>query len=217
MSDKVTRRDLIGGGALALAGITGGRVINPSRGTRPLSTAMLTSDATDVPSPQEIASFGWEVSDIHNDGADVYFEVLADIVVTVADIDVATMITGLPTSPGFEEVLCQAAVSRGGPPKFSSPPQVYLSQPMSPNFGDLTIYNPTGLSIAADGHPYQDKFFSVILKSWVPSDGTASSTARHVTATPNLALDRGDYLAFHMDHAGVQVDVEMQAVLAYLP
>jgi hypothetical protein len=30
-----------------------------------------------------------------------------------------------------------------------------------------------------------------------------------------LQLNAGDYLAFHMDHAGVSVDCEMQVVLGY--
>jgi hypothetical protein len=32
-----------------------------------------------------------------------------------------------------------------------------------------------------------------------------------------LDLRKGDYLAFHMDHAGVQVDGEMQVSLGYVP
>ena len=32
---------------------------------------------------------------------------------------------------------------------------------------------------------------------------------------PGLLLERGDYLMFHMDHAGVQVKGEMQVVLTY--
>jgi hypothetical protein len=36
-----------------------------------------------------------------------------------------------------------------------------------------------------------------------------------VYAQTGLALNKGDYLVFHMDHAGVGGDVEMQAVLQY--
>ena len=56
---------------------------------------------------------------------------------------------------------------------------------------------------------------SIILKSWVPLDGTASSASRHVHTEPNLVLQRGDYLMFHMDHSGVKVKGEMQVVLTY--
>jgi len=164
-----------------------------------------------------MVSFGWEVSNLHNNGADVSFEVLDDIVLTAADIDVATMILSLPSAPGFQEVLCQAAAFRQTTPTYGTPPQVYLQPPATKDFGATTYDNPNGLSIGGDSPPYQDKWMSIILKAWVPADGTASSASRHIHTEPMLALRRGDYLAFHMDHAGVGVDGEMQVVLGYQP
>jgi hypothetical protein len=74
---------------------------------------------------------------------------------------------------------------------------------------------PHDLSVGADGFALQDVLYSVILKTWVPASGTASGTSRHQCATPSLALDARDYLVFHMDHAGVRGDAEMQVVLEY--
>ena len=61
----------------------------------------------------------------------------------------------------------------------------------------------------------QDLFFDVILKTWVPADGTGGYTSRQFSSQAALALNKGDYLVFHMDHAGVSGDVEMQGVLQY--
>ena len=58
-------------------------------------------------------------------------------------------------------------------------------------------------------------FFNVILKTSVPENGAGGYTSRQVYGQPGLALNPGDYLVFHMDHAGVGGDVEMQAVLQY--
>jgi hypothetical protein len=63
----------------------------------------------------------------------------------------------------------------------------------------------------------QDQFFSVILKTWVPADGTASAASRQFVGYPSLQINTGDYLVFHMDHEGVALDAEMQVVLAYSP
>jgi len=77
------------------------------------------------------------------------------------------------------------------------------------------VYNPNDLSIGADGYALLDVLCSVILKTCVPASGTASGTSRHVRATPSSTLDARDYLVFHMDHAGVPGDAEMQVVLEY--
>jgi len=61
----------------------------------------------------------------------------------------------------------------------------------------------------------QNIFYSVILKTWVTSDGTASSTNRHVRVAPSVNLNAGDFLVFNMSHAGVPGDCEMQVVFEY--
>lgn len=129
-------------------------------------------------------------------------------------VDVAFTILSLPGSPSLAEVLCQVGVTRGAPPTFSSGPQAYLNEPASTDFGSAQIYNPNGLNVGVGG-PVQDILYAVILKTFVPSDGSGGYTSRNVTVTPNLALNAGDYLVFHMDHAGAQGDAEMQVVMGY--
>ena len=170
------------------------------------------SAATGQPST---AGFGWEVTNLDNNGADVYFQVRNEIALNYVHIDTAFMITSPPASPGFAEVLCRAAVSHGAP-KFvhGDPGAAFVSQ-QSVSFGEVQIYNPNHLDVGADGFVLQDVFYHVILKTWVPTDGTASATSRHVSATPLLTVQAGDYLVFHMNHAGVPGDAEMQVVLGY--
>jgi hypothetical protein len=126
------------------------------------------------------------------------------------------MLTSLPANAGFVEVLCRAAVSPGGPPQFyKGDPGASFVSPQSPNFGKTHIHNPNNLNVGDDGYLLQNIFLSVILKSWVPKSGTASSTSRHVSAARSLVLNAGDYLVFNMSHAGVPGDAEMQLVLQY--
>lgn len=161
-----------------------------------------------------VVGFGWEISNIDNNGADVFFEVRDTMILNSINVDVAFMITSAPAQAGFAEVLCDGGVSRGAKPTFSAPPQAYIGFAPSANFGTLTPHNPSGLNVGLGG-VVQDLFFNVILKTWVPADGAGGYTSRQVYAQPGLALNKGDYLVFHMDHAGVGGDVEMQAVLTY--
>ena len=162
-----------------------------------------------------VASFGWEITNINNNGADVYFKVDRNMTLNSVNIDMAFVPTSV-ASTGVAEVLCYSGVSRGGAPTFNnSGGHAYVNFTADPNFGSVTIYNPNGLSVADDGTLYEDKFYAVILKSWVPSTGAASATSRQVLASPSLSLTAGDYLVFHMDHAGVAGDAEMQVVLQY--
>ncbi len=164
-----------------------------------------------------VVSFGFEIVNLNGNGADAYFPVANKMTLNAFNIDAAFMLTAPPSGPGFAEVLCQGRVARGGPPKFSASVAAYLPFPASPDFGTVEFYNPDNLQVIGNGTLSQDLFYSVILKSWVPADGTASATSRQVAARPSLALDAGDYLAFHMDHAGVSVDCELQVVLEYTP
>lgn len=213
LTETVDRRQLLGGGALALAGLSAGSLIG-TPGLAAASTGI--RDSAVSPAGLAAVSFGWEVTNLHNNGADVSFQVLRDMVLVSTDLDVATMLTALPAAPGFQEVLCQAAVFRHAPPTYGPVPQVYLQPPATTDFGKASFYNPNNLTIGGDSPPYQDKFVSIILKAWVPSDGTASSASRHIYTEPGLALRAGDYVAFHMDHAGVEVDGEMQVVMGYV-
>jgi len=210
MPESIERRQLLSGGALALAGLSAGAIVGASP-TISAAAAPLTTP----PAEAQSISFGWEVDNLHGNGADVSFEILEDLVLVAADVDVATVLLSLPSTAGFHEVLCQAAISRQAPPSYGPAPTAYLQSPISADFGKVAYYNPSNIVTVGDAAPLQDKFVSIILKSWVPLDGTASSASRHVHTEPNLALQQGDYLMFHMDHAGVQVKGEMQVVLTY--
>ena len=203
MGLKKGRRALVGG--LALTGIGAGTVTglisSSARGAEEASVASKT------------AGFGWEIVDLNNNGADVYLEVASSMTLIAVDIDAAFTITSAPASPGLAEVLCRATVSRGSPKFVEGEPSAPALSPASANFGRLQIYNPHDLNIGADGFALQDVLCSVIVKTWVPASGTASGASRHVRATPSLALDAREYLVFHMDHAGVPGDAEMQVVL----
>ena len=208
MSLTKSRRKFLSGGAAVLTGVTAGEVIlSGCNSVRAASGA----------SPQTAAgSFGWEVSNFSGNGADAYFRVASKMTLDTASIDVAFSIVSLPSAPGLAEVLCQAAASRASVPRFdNSQGHAYLGQPASTDFGAVNIYNPNGLAINQNSAVEQDLFFSVILKSWIPSDGGGSAASRNVFVQPSLGLNPGDFLVFHMDHAGVPVDAEMQVVLGY--
>jgi hypothetical protein len=190
---KADRRAFVGRG-LALAGLAGTI-------TGLDSSAGAAAQASNNPS---FASFGWEVSNLDDNGADVFFEVTSNMVGSFMDIDISFMLTAQPAASGFAEVLCRAALSPGARPIFyPGDPGASFESPQSLNFGKTHIYNPNGLNVGDDGYLLQNVFCSVILKTWVPKSGTASSTSRHVTAARSLALNAGDYLVFNMSHAGV--------------
>jgi hypothetical protein len=160
-------------------------------------------------------SFGWEVS-LKGNGANIYFRVAKDMILNTVNIDVAFMILSLSETRGFAEVLCQASVSRGVVPTFDNDGgHAYTDTPPSPDFDTATIYNPNRVELGANTSFGQDMFYSVIMKSWVPHDGSGSAQSRQAFMQPALPLNAGDYLVFHMDHAGVKVDAEMQVVLGY--
>jgi hypothetical protein len=162
---------------------------------------------------QQTAGFGWEVTDLHNDGADVIVPVKRALILQRIDYDCSFMITAL-SGAGFVEVLYTVGVATGTP-TFSAPPPSYISLPASPDFGSAQFHNPSGVKGGFDGSLEQGSVLRLILKAWCPTDGTASQSARHVTTYPALPIAAGSSLVFHMDHAGVQVDSEMQVSLGY--
>ena len=97
---KADRRAFVGRG-LALAGLAGTI-------TGLDSSARTQTETSNGPS---FASFGWEASNLNNNGADVYVEVTSNMIMTSLDTDISFMLTSLPANAGFAEVLCRAAVS----------------------------------------------------------------------------------------------------------
>lgn len=170
------------------------------------------------PLNRRVVSFGWELVDLFNNGADLYLPVEVDMHMIAVEVDIATMLFlgPAPFGPGPLQVLCTGAVGRGAPPSFGPPPEAALNQPASSNVGALTVYNPSDLGVTLDPSTVaQDGFLRITLKAWSPADGSASSLSRHVRATTNMRLDRGDYLGFHMEHSGPLVDAELQVVIGY--
>src|ERR1700690_804947 len=134
---KTDRRSFVGGSGLALAGVAG-------------TITGLSSKAQAQPSSTSpsFASFGWEVANLNDNGADVFFEVTNNLVLSAADFDIAYMITSPPATPGFAEILCRAAISPGAPPTFySDDPGASFISPQSPNFGKVKIHNPHRLNV----------------------------------------------------------------------
>ncbi len=201
---KKDRRAFVGESGLVTAGIAGAiRGLNSTGGSSSRSAK------------SGIASFGWEACNLAATGAAVFFEVTSPLTLDAADLDVAFMITAPPSRPGFAEVLCRGAVSPGAPPKFHPDVRGHVISPQSPSFGTMQVHNPNKLTVVNDGYLLQNIFHNIILKTWVSPDGAGSSTYRHVRITPSLKLQRGDFLVFTMDHAGVSGDCELQAVFEY--
>jgi hypothetical protein len=167
------------------------------------------------PSLNGTASFGWKVSNLNNNGADVYFPVARNMLLNAVNIDAAFVVLSQPVTPFWTELLCRGNIYRGAAPVFGPQGPSYLPFTQSPDFGSVTLYNPNNLNVHADAILKQDFFYSIIMKAWVPLDGTAAAVSRQFSAEPSLTLHAGDYLSFHMDHAGLPGEGEMQIVLAY--
>lgn len=169
--------------------------------------------AAGSPAEVQVASFGWEAVNLNGNGANAHVPILHNMLLQSVHADVAATILNAKTT-GFAEVLCTGAVSRQGMPSFNSGVQAYVNQKASSHFGSVAAHNPNKLSLVMSGM-VQDQFLAIILKTWVPGDGAGSATARQLLVHPSLSLSAGDYLVFHMDHAGVTVDTEMQVVITY--
>ncbi len=215
---ELGRREFLKQSVLVLAGISAGTLtLQGCSSPGPASSGSAIGQpgaGRGTSMPNEVVSFGWEATNIDNNGANVYFMVNRNMVLNSIDIDVSFMVTAL-SSPGFAEVLCQGCVSRQKMPVFGTSRASYMQPAQTSDFGSVALTNPNNLGMAYDVNLSQDLFYSVILKSFVPDNGAASSASRHVHAQPALSISAGDYLVFHMDHAGVPCDTEMQVVLAY--
>jgi len=201
MNGRQGRRQFLrkGGGAISALG---------------LAPALAGAQPATISAPA-VSGAGWEVTNINNNGADMYVKVVTAMTLNVIDVDIAFVITSTPSTAGGVVLYCTGAVSRGAAPTFSGGSAEYFYPATDSNFGSVQIYNPNSLTVSYSADFTQPTLFAVDLKTWVPTDGTASATFRHLTTEPSLSLNAGDYLVFHMNHAGVPGDAEMQIVLAY--
>jgi hypothetical protein len=126
------RRQFLREGGVVLGAVTAGVTTK---------AAQVQTAATD---PRKSAIFGWEVSNINNNGANIFFQIIHGLKLESLDIDVAFVITSTPAL-GPTNVLCTAGISRGAPPTFSSGLQGYPGFPKSPEFGDAKASNPNNL------------------------------------------------------------------------
>jgi hypothetical protein len=198
------RRRFLGTGALALAGVTAG-VVATSSGC----------GSSSEPIGRAATSFGWAVNELGNNTVYAYFRVAHSLTLETVNIDVSCVPCVGAKAPSFTETLCRAWISRGLAPSFNNG-QVGSSDAIpAADFGTISVYNPNTLGLTCDAAPLQDLFYAVVLKSWVPMDGTAAAASRGVFARPSLVLRAGDYLVFSIDHSGVPGGVTVQAVLGY--
>ena len=165
----------------------------------------VTNLTTDHKCQTQTVGFGWEVPALCDNGADMYFEILDTILLLEVDIDVSAV--SLKGEIGFAEVLCCAGF--GKTPLFDPSPAAYGVLPTSSHFGPVKSYNPNNLQLVSSP-VYQGMFASIILKT-----PNGEGMSRHISASPNVHINSGEYIGFHMDHAGISVDAEMQVVLKY--
>lgn len=201
------RRNFLKGGSFIVGALAAGSPAASAASARP--DAIPPSRMSN-----QSAGFGWELCNLCCNGADAYFEVRNNMILEAVDVDVSAAILN-DTPTGFAEVLCLGGISQQGPPAFTDATADYIKLPPSTNFGPGIPSNPNDLEMVGDERMLQNRFLAVILKTWVPPGGAASATSRHVSASPHLNISAGDYLVFHMDHAGVPVDAEMQVILTY--
>jgi hypothetical protein len=208
MGRSLDRRHLLsGGGSIVLAGLSAGAVV-------PVLAGAATDKAVLATGTVQIAGIGWEVTNLHDDGADIYFEIVNAMTIHTLDFDAAMMITSLPSAAGNAEVLAGAALTPTVP-AFSSGSYPNQQLPNSAAFGGVQTVNPNGLTMVYDGHPGQGYLTRVALRSWVPASGTAAHQSRHVTLPLAMHVSAGSYLTLSMSHAGIQVDCEIQMTLSY--
>lgn len=209
MSNDQRRGFLVTSGEVMLGALTAGTLIACG------SSSETTPTIVHAQGSSNIAAFGWEVDNLGVNGAAVFFSVQRNLVLNLVDCDMSFSLLSAPAQPGFADVLCRGQVSRGGPPSFVPGSEANFFPPNSPAFGAVQTFNPSGLQMGTDGNPFQDTFLNVILKAWIPVDGTASQTFRHVQISPALSLNAGDYLVFTMSGGVITVDAEMQVILVF--
>lgn len=155
--------------------------------------------------------FGWEITNISNNGANAYMPFNAPVTITGLDLDVAFMT--LSPENGWAEVLADVMLSVG-PPNPMPGPSVFYSGPAfgQDSMGGMKFDNPVGLQIGG-GSSGPGFISTVILKCYCNGGG---SDVRHVSLTNlSITVPAKTCLVFHMDHMGVPGDVEMQGVVFY--
>ena len=156
---KKARRAFVSGSGLALAGVATGAITG------------LTSSSVRANTPPNlrVASFGWEVTNLDNNGADVYFQVRSSMTLISVNIDTAFMITSPPSGALASPKCC---AERRFPVALRSSStairehHLFLRRAQFRTRPRSTI--PISLNLVNDGFVLQDIFYNIILKTWVP-------------------------------------------------
>ncbi len=96
METRHGRRDfLVGGGSIMVAGLTAGALsgLGQADASAEVAVQPLAPQKGDREVVIRNASFGWELSDLNNNGADAYFKVTRPMSLAFVDVDVAYMLT----------------------------------------------------------------------------------------------------------------------------
>ncbi len=161
-------------------------------------------------------AFGWELTNLVNDGADLYSKVFRDITILGIEMDVSFMPLAAPVVGGWAEVLCGAYIS-SVLPKFAAGPQGWFITDPDNAFSASSFYTPPNKNVGAIGGAVGANALAlVILKTWVATNPIGGESQRNVVV-PGLSMfaPANSYLVFHMDHAGKAGDAEMQSVIYY--
>jgi hypothetical protein len=211
-----SRRRFLGDSLFALASVTGGALTLNGCESSGASLASITPAGSTTSANLRSAGFAWTVDTFEDDSAYAYFRVTRESILESVRVDAALVPAGIAGTPGSIQAACRGWISRGGLPAFIAGAGGVTGPTVpSADFGSIAVYNPSSLTVAADGSPLQDVFYSTILRSWVPTSGVDSATARAVHGLPVLALHTGDYLVFGIEQSGVSGSVQLQAILDY--
>ena len=206
-----SRRGFLGQSIFALAGATTGVVTLGG-----CASSSSPGDPIGIPAPAgtRAASFGWSVGDSPNGSACAYFKIARELTVSRVAVDASLLPTG-GVSATFSRARCKAWISRGAAPAFINGGASTGPATISADFGAISIANPASVAVNGDANLSQDVFYSAILSSWVPADGTDSAVARSVVAEPALVLNSGDYLVVGVEQSGGPGSVQLAMTLDY--
>lgn len=153
---------------------------------------------------------GWEVPSLNNNGANFVVPILAALTIQKIQVDVSMMFPQGGSGPA--EMLTggwlQSSLVFGGASHefpWGQPPW------SSTEFGPGQLNNPNNIAGAGGASGGAGGLFTFILKTEAPETTDRQCVIENIgiSATP------GQYLVFHMDHAGVPADGEMQSVIYY--
>lgn len=163
-------------------------------------------------------NFGWEAAHLNNNGCNLIVPIAQTMTIQKIQVDVSTMFLQPQWgATGYAEVLAGGWVTYGTP-VFSGDAHDYNWGPApwgSPTLA-TSFHDPNGIGPGGGVSP--GALFTFILKTQAPADADRQAVIDNIgllvngPATPG---GPGNFLVFHMDHAGVPIDCEMQGVLYY--